>query len=171
MPFFFWNESKAPREYNTICLDLQLDFLSLTFPQPGFPSAGGDMEFPSGRKVGEGTSPGEHGSHMVWRTEKRKIISKCNRPGGGRSWREKRKSEKPQVSRLQRVVRCEEQVSIWSNGVRSLRQPSDNFLICNKVHMTRKMFLIFPHCWVPSLPLFVSYTLRRFYWVLAEWWC
>lgn len=107
--FFFWNESKAPREYNTICLDLQLDFLSLTFPQPGFPSTGGDLEFPSGRKVGEGTSPGEHGSHMVWRTEKRKIISKCNRPGGGRSWREKRKSEKPQVSRLPRVVRCEEQ--------------------------------------------------------------
>lgn len=64
---FFWNKSKAHREYNTVCLDLRLGFLffdlsstwlSLCRRRFGIP--------PSWRADGETTSPGKHGSHMVW---------------------------------------------------------------------------------------------------------
>lgn len=57
---------------------------------------------------------------------------------------------------------------VWEFGAWSQKfgQLLDNILICNKVHMTKKMFSMFC-CPLPFLTLFEAYMFR-FYPVLAE---
>lgn len=74
---FFWNKSKAHRDYNTVCLDLRLGSLFLTFPQPGFPFAGGDLDFlPHGERMGK--PPAQVSMGATWPGELKKGKSSPN---------------------------------------------------------------------------------------------